>query len=59
MGRSNAFTLLELVVVVAILAIVSTIAIRTTSDLEQQGRWDSSAKALDDIRVAILGIRMR
>jgi len=44
-----------LVVVVAILAVMSTIAVRMTTELAEDGRWTASQKQLDDIRTAILG----
>ena len=49
------FTLLELVVVVAILAVVSTIAVRMTTDIAEEGRWNASSQQIEDIRLAVLG----
>jgi prepilin-type N-terminal cleavage/methylation domain-containing protein len=49
------FTLLELVVVLAILAIVTAVATRTLSQVEDQRRFESSQRGLEDLEAAILG----
>ena len=55
-GRhSAALTLLELLVVVAILAILTTVAVRSTSDLGGQFRYDSTQTTLKTFRDAVLG----
>jgi prepilin-type N-terminal cleavage/methylation domain-containing protein len=50
-----AFTLLEMVVVLAILAIVTAMATRVISHVEDQRRFESSQHGLDELRDAVLG----
>lgn len=49
------FTLLELVVVLAILAIMTAIAIREVGSIQQGERYLASQKGLDALELAILG----
>lgn len=49
------FTLLELVVVLAILAVVATLATREIGYVQDQGRFETSQRGLDEIKAAILG----
>ncbi len=51
----QAFTLLELVVVLAILAVVTTIATRSLSNMEDQRRFESSQRGLELLEAAITG----
>lgn len=48
-------TLLEMVVVLAILVAVTTLAIRVTSDLINEAKYDTTKKTLDSFRVAVIG----
>ena len=50
-----AFTLLELVVVLAILAVVTTLAIRSLDGLEDQSRYENTTRGLEELSAAILG----
>lgn len=49
------FTLLELVVVLAILAVVTTLAFRSLDQVEDQRRFEASRDMLTDIEKAVLG----
>jgi len=51
----RAFTLLELVVVLAILAVVTAMATRTLSNMEDQRRFESSQQGLNQLQLAVLG----
>ena len=53
--RKRAFTLLELVVVIAILAVLSTVAMRSVSGIASQTRFEVTQRTLDQIQTAILG----
>lgn len=60
MSRSNrqaaaGFTLLELVVVLSILAVVTAVATRTLSHMEDQRRFEAAQRGLDELDVAIVG----
>ncbi len=52
---SGGFTLLELVVVLAILAAVTAIASRELSQVEDQRRFEATQKIMRDIEEAVLG----
>ena len=49
------FTLLELVVVLAILALVTTLAFRSLDQVEDQRRYETSRQMLSDLEKAVLG----
>jgi prepilin-type N-terminal cleavage/methylation domain-containing protein len=49
------FSLIELLIALAILAAVTTIAIRATSGLQSQARYQATARSLTDIQNAIIG----
>jgi len=53
--RKRGFTLLELVVVIAILAVLSTVAMRALTGVASQSRFEATQRTLDQIREAILG----
>ena len=50
-----AFTLLELVVVLAILAVVTTLAIRSLDGLEDQSRYEKNVRGFEELSAAVLG----
>lgn len=50
-----AFTLLELVVVLAILAVVTTLAVRSLDGLEDQGRYEKNVHGFEELSAAVLG----
>ncbi len=52
---SRAMTLLELVVVIAIMAVLTTVAVRSLNGMAQQSRFESTQRTLGEIREAILG----
>ena len=57
-GRAAAkagFTLLELVIVLAILAALTTVALRSLDGVEDQSRYDATRRSLDNIQAAVLG----
>lgn len=54
-GLQNGLTLLEMVVVVAILAAVTTLAIRATSNLMNESRYEVTTQTLNSFRTAIIG----
>jgi prepilin-type N-terminal cleavage/methylation domain-containing protein len=54
-SRNRAFSLIELVIALAILAAVTTIALRATSHLQDQARYQSTARSLNEIQAAIVG----
>ena len=54
-SRQNGFSLIELVVALAILAAATTIALRATSHLEDQARYKATTSTLNNIQAAILG----
>ena len=49
------FTLLELVVVLAILAVVTTLAIRSLDGLEDQSRYEKNTREFEALSEAVLG----
>jgi len=53
--RQRGFTLLELVVVIAIMAVLSTVAIRSLTGVASQARFEATQRTLDQIHEAILG----
>ncbi len=56
MKRKNAgFTLLELVVVVAVMGLISTMAMDVYTDNTNQSRYDLTKKRVEEIRYAIIG----
>ena len=59
MNRSKqhrpAFTLLELVVVLAILAVVTTLAVRSLDGLEDQSRYDKTTRGMEEFAAAVVG----
>ncbi len=48
-------TLLELVVVLGILALLSSVAIRSMGPIADQARYESTQRLLDELRVAVAG----
>ncbi len=54
--KNSAFTLLELVVVLAILAVVTAIAARSLSNIEDQRRFEASQRGLTEIQTAVVGL---
>jgi prepilin-type N-terminal cleavage/methylation domain-containing protein len=53
--QTSGFTLLELVVVLAILAVLTTLAVREVGFVEEQRRFETAQDSLQSIRDAILG----
>lgn len=53
--RRQGFTLLELVIVLVILALVTTLAFRSLDGVEDQRRYEASREMLEDIEKAVLG----
>ncbi len=51
----RALTLVELLVVLTILAIMTTIAVTMTDSLVDQGRYESTQRTLENMQVAIFG----
>lgn len=51
----RALTLLELVVVLGILAMLASVAIRSLAPIADQARYESTQRLLDELRVAIAG----
>ncbi|MES2571601.1 MAG: prepilin-type N-terminal cleavage/methylation domain-containing protein, partial [Verrucomicrobiota bacterium] len=51
----NAFSLLELLVVLAILAIVTALAVRSLDGVESQRRYESAQRGLQELSDAVLG----
>ena len=49
------FTLLELVVVIAIMAVLSTVALRSMTGVASQSRFEATQRTLEQIHEAILG----
>ena len=48
-------TLLELVVVIAILAVLMTVAMRSVTGVAEQSRFEATQRTLENIQEAILG----
>ena len=53
--RRAGFTLFELVVVLAILAVVTTLAIRSLDGLEDQSRYEKNVRGFEELSAAVLG----
>lgn len=53
--RKSAFTLLELVVVLAILAVVTALALRAVDRVQDQKRYEAAQNGLQEIATSILG----
>lgn len=56
-NRPRGFTLLELVVVLAILAVVTGMAVASFTAVEDQTRFDATTRLVEDVEIAILGER--
>ncbi len=54
-----ALTLLELVVVLGILAVLSTVAVRSLEPIADQGRYELTQTLLNDLRYAVAGVSGR
>lgn len=54
-NSEDGFTLLELVVVLAILAVVATLATREIGYIQDQGRFETTQRGFEEIKAAILG----
>ncbi len=52
---ASGFTLLELVIVLAILAVVTALATRELGKVEEQRRFETSQQGLEEIETAVLG----
>lgn len=55
--RPAGFTLLELVVVLAILAILTGMAVASFTAVEDQTRFDATTRLVEDVEISILGER--
>ncbi|MGR9114697.1 MAG: prepilin-type N-terminal cleavage/methylation domain-containing protein [Gammaproteobacteria bacterium] len=53
--RQRGMTLLELTVVLLILTTLATVALRATSGLQDQARWELTKNRYDEIKKAIIG----
>jgi prepilin-type N-terminal cleavage/methylation domain-containing protein len=53
--KRRGFSLLEMVVVLAILAALATVALRAVTGTQSEGRYQQSTRSLSDIRDAIVG----
>ncbi|MGE3804512.1 MAG: type II secretion system protein GspG [Gemmataceae bacterium] len=53
--RRGGLTLMELLVVLLVLAVMTTIAIRATENVVQQARYDAAQRGLLELRQAIIG----
>ena len=56
-SRPHALTLVELVVVLLIMVVVSSVALQSTDRVVQQGRFDATTRQLEEVRFAIQGPR--
>ena len=54
-NRSAAFTLLELVVVLAILSLVTVLAMRSIGGVEDQRHFEANQQGMDQLQFAVLG----
>lgn len=54
-GRRGGLTLVELLVVLAILALMATVAITSTDLLMSQGRYEATVRTLTNVQEAVLG----
>lgn len=54
-AERTGLTLLELVVVLGILAMLSSVAIRSLEPIADQARYESTQRLLDELRVAVAG----
>ena len=54
-SRRRGLTLLELIIALGILAVMSTIAVRSLDPLASQARYESTQRLLEELRVATLG----
>ncbi len=48
-------TLIELTVVLLILTTLATVALRSTTNLVEQARWEQTKKRYEEIKKAIIG----
>lgn len=53
-GARRAFSLLEMLIVLAILAALTTVAVQSLEPLEQQARFESTQRTLNEIRGGLL-----
>src|ERR1700690_472075 len=53
--KQRAFSLIELMVALAILAAVTTIALRSVTKLQDQARYTNTTSTLNNIQAAIVG----
>jgi prepilin-type N-terminal cleavage/methylation domain-containing protein len=54
-NRHRGFSLIELLIALAILAAVTTIALRATSGLQGQAKYQATVRSLNEIQAAIVG----
>ncbi len=54
-SRRCALTLLELVIALGILAVLSTVAVRSLEPLADQARYETTQRVLNDLRAATIG----
>ena len=53
--RRDGFTLLELVVVLSILAVLTTVAMRSVSQIEDTNRYEANQRIMDGLKGAVVG----